>query len=488
MKLCTHASALSLLMRCHSENIAVSDDVTCINNLFTCRNISMNPLHEFKGNFTGLFPSLSLLDATGIVNWKPEKKLLQLRMLQRITGPTWSAGCENCFFYRSNVTNLITEKIFWKTEKCYQFKYRETNFSWPIVEFLQNSSFLIRCRNNSKCQLGKRYRKLTATSNRCWDETIFGINIQAPFGYIGVLVNLLVFLTILFSKTLRKNISMLLVCNMAVSDFLISVYTICITTYLSQVTFAYSNDYSSYNCWKMGFLWMLGETGSVITTFLLTLERYFVIVYSMNPDVRITRRMAAILILVCWLVAIFLTGVALYFNFYRFTFLCIPVRFDFDIFDALLFTINIIILALLSYILTFACYIHIYITVKRTAQSAGVKRESKLAQRVALLVFSNIFFFCFPIIISAFIMVLYHYQVLEDLGDLVFEMTAKVVPAVFLSLNSFLNPFLHAFRNDRFTQALKERLPCLQKIRVLFGRQQNARVHPENRMRGAQAS
>ncbi|XP_031560149.1 lutropin-choriogonadotropic hormone receptor-like [Actinia tenebrosa] len=447
----------------------------------------MNPLRHFKGNSSGL-SSLSVLDVTGIVDWKPEKKLLQLRMLERIIGLTWSAECQNCLFYRSNRTNSnLKETISWKSEKCYKYKYRTTDLS-PIGKLLSNTSFQFECASISTCHLYRTTTELNETVNKCWKETLAGITVQSLFGYVGVLVNLLVIFNILFSKTLRQNVSMFFVCNMAVSDFLLSVYTICITTYLNSVSFTYSNENSYRHCWKMGFLWMLGEAGSVITTFLLTLERYLVIVYSLNPDIRISRKMAAVLILVCWLVAIVLTGYALYYNFYRFTFLCIPVRFDIDIFDALIFTIVIVVFALFFYLLTFVFYAHIYVTVKRAAQNAGVNRESKLAKRVALLVFSNIFFFCVPIIVSAFITVLYQQRILKDLSDVVFEVTAKVLPAIFLSLNSFLNPFLHAFRNDRFTQALKVQFQCLRNIRVLFERQQNFRVYPETRMRNVKVS
>lgn len=440
--------------------------------------MSMNPLHTFTGNLTGLLPSLSLLDATGIVDWKPEKRLFQLRMLQRIIGLSWSAECKNCLFYRTNTT-FSTEPMFSESQKCYVFVYRITNVS-PIAHVLSNISFQIRCKNTYKCIFSKQFTTLIKTTNNCWKETLIGINFQSVLGVLGVFLNLVVFVNILISKNLRNNISMLFVCNMAVSDFLLSVYTICITAYLNSVSFAYMNNNSDRQCWKMGFLWMLGETASVITAFFLTLERYLVIVYSLQPDIRVTRKMAMIMVLICWLVAVFLTGYALYYNFYKFTFVCIPVRFDIFHFHVFIFTVAIVGSALTLFLITFIFYVHIYITVKRTAQNAGVKRESKLAKRIALLVFSNVFFFCFPIVLAGIVWGFAYFRIFPDLSDVAFEMIAKVIPAVCLSLNSFLNPFLHAFRNDRFTQALKERLQYLRHhIRsVLPHGQWNFRVGP----------
>jgi hypothetical protein len=190
--------------------------------------------------------------------------------------------------------------------------------------------------------------------------------------------------------------------------------------------------------------------------------------------------MAMIMVLICWLVAVFLTGYALYYNFYKFTFVCIPVRFDIFHFHVFIFTVAIVGSALTLFLITFIFYVHIYITVKRTAQNAGVKRESKLAKRIALLVFSNVFFFCFPIVLAGIVWGFAYFRIFPDLSDVAFEMIAKVIPAVCLSLNSFLNPFLHAFRNDRFTQALKERLQYLRHhIRsVLPHGQWNFRVGP----------
>ena len=137
----------------------------------------MNPIHTFSGNITGLFPSLSVLDATGIVDWKPEKQLFQLRMLQPIRGLTWSRGCKNCTFYRANATYATTFS-FKNHDSCHVFYYNVANFS-PIIRYLKNSLFQVRdCVNTKQCEFSKSR----------WKETVAGMNFQSFLGFLGVLV------------------------------------------------------------------------------------------------------------------------------------------------------------------------------------------------------------------------------------------------------------------------------------------------------------
>ena len=313
-----------------------------------------------------------------------------------------------------------------------------------------------------------------------------GINVQSFLGYLGALVNILVISNILASKTLRKNISMLFVCNMALSDFLLSVFTIVITVFLNSVSFSFVNDKANLFCWKIGFLWMLGQGGAVITSFLITLERYLVIVYSLNPDIRITRKMAAMLILVCWTVALIMTSYAWYYDFYKQTFLCIPRRFQFDPkhLHVSVFALVVGAFAIILYLLSFAFYIRIFITVRKAAQNSGVKRESKLAKRIALLVFSNIFFVLPVLLLAAVLLFGLDVKMVQfRTGRVVFELIAKVLSIFCLSLNSFLNPYLHAFRNDRFTQDLKERFRLIrQQVRSALPERFTTgfRVRPEH--------
>jgi len=110
---------------------------------------------------------------------------------------------------------------------------------------------------------------------------------------------------------------------------------------------------------------------------------------------------------------------------------------------------------LTSYFITFIFYIHIYIVARRASQNAGVNRESKLARRIAVLVLSNVFFFFLPAIVFAVVTGFVSHSLEHDCVD---TLISVHFPVAFLCINSFLNPILHAFRNDRFRRALRERI------------------------------
>jgi hypothetical protein len=133
------------------------------------------------------------------------------------------------------------------------------------------------------------------------------------------------------------------------------------------------------------------------------------------------------------------------------------------------------------FLITFIFYIHIYITVKEAGQNAGAKRESKLAKRIAVLVLSNIFFFCLPVIcvgIPAFI----YSRNFPGISDLAYVLITNFIPSLCLSVNSCLNPLLHAFRNDLFTSVLKGRLSRIRQyiMPIVSLHVVSSRVNPTN--------
>ncbi|XP_031560141.1 follicle-stimulating hormone receptor-like, partial [Actinia tenebrosa] len=347
----------------------------------------MNPLRSFTGKLPGLFPSLSTLDATGIEHWKPEKNFLHLRMLRSIIGLTWSDECVNCLLFKSYKTQM---KSFVTLGYCHGVK-RGVNVTSPLFQLLNETQFQFRCKNQNLCERHNYFASVNLV-NLCWDAILVAMNCQSFLGGLSVVLNFVTFLNIITSRRLRKNVCMLLVCNIAFSDFLTGIYTIAITVYLNNVSYIQSHSAGDLHCWKIGMFWMLGQASAVVTSFFLTLERYLAIVYSLQPEVRITRRLAAFLIIICWLLAVFLTVIALFYNLYTLTFLCIPIRPEFFNTNIFAFTLSIVSAALILYAISFGFYVHIYFTVKKAAQDAGIQRESKLAKRIALLVFSNVFF------------------------------------------------------------------------------------------------
>ncbi len=107
------------------------------------------------------------------------------------------------------------------------------------------------------------------------------------------------------------------------------------------------------------------------------------------------------------------------------------------------------------YLVTIPLYVHIYKVVKRSSQQMGVQRESTLAKRIAVLVGTNLVFFFLPIL-SLGIWAL----VVQSSTGMLSTAIEVWIPQYCLIINSCLNPLVHAFRNDKFKNALKRNLKC----------------------------
>ncbi|XP_031572552.1 probable glycoprotein hormone G-protein coupled receptor [Actinia tenebrosa] len=423
--------------------------------------LSHNPLRSIKGNLSGLLFSLSVLYVTGIEYWVLDKPLLELPKLKHITDvilPSYKSEgyCGYCSFNRSNLTWTPLAPFVDKSG-CY-LRRHSVNMLSSVAQLLNGSYFHIQCNNRNifKCKHNKINFYTYYIENSCWKEKIVVIKCQSSIGFLAALLNLVVFWNIMTSTHLRKNVSMLFVGNMALSDLLIGIYYLHIGVYLSNTTFSYIH---SEGCPLIGFLWMLGQAGSVITSFLLTLERYLVIVYSLNPNIRITRRMAMTLIFVCWLLSAFLTayGWSLYYELYQYSYLtmCIPIRLSVNTTaNIFVFTLTIGSIGILFYVVSFILYVCIFITVRRAAGRAGVKRESKLAKRIGILVGSNIIFFVAPLLFSGLIIISDRKKFSSSTFQ---EIATEILIPFCVCVNSFLNPVIHAFRTDLFKTVLKER-------------------------------
>ncbi|XP_028515623.1 G-protein coupled receptor GRL101-like [Exaiptasia diaphana] len=417
-------------------------------------NLSMNPLHSLTGDIKGVFGSLSLLDVSGVVNWRPERQLLRLATLSYVVGLTHSKDCTNCSFYIPHQNNFRDKisKIVNRTRGCTRYTYSLDRLP-GIPGVLKNTMFSFTCQNRLKCVTSKVFiarNTIIYKENFCWKESLLLLKAQGCLGLIAFISNLIVFLNVLSSKSLRGNPCMVLVCNMALSDFLLGIYTISISAYLSSYSYNYLSMNSRKNCWKIGVTWMFAQANSVVTAFYLTLERHLTIVFALRPHVRITCSVACVLLLFGWGFSICLTCFALKYNFYAHSFLCMPISSN--LLSIRTFTVVVGTIGILAYLASFLLYIHIYIIVKCAEQNAGVRRESRIAKRIGALVFSNVFFFLFPLLITGGI-ALFSQEYLTTVS--------LVITSMSLTLNSFLNPFIHAFRNNRFKTALKKNLQHL---------------------------
>ena len=398
--------------------------------------------------------------------------LLRLRKLKEIRGVTWNEPCSNCLLVRNytlenkdfnnediNVTIPELRKgkyIVGKKENC---RVNELEVSPNVVEYAKHGFFPRCLETDSVCFTGEI--RVTPI-HRCWDLDNKILNAAYFISPITMLLNLTVVLITLTTRVLRKNVTMLLASNMAVSDFLLSLYTVILisTRKMAYVDFL---DIIDGLCNVLGFIWLTCQIVSIKTSFLLTIERFLAIVYCMRPSVRMTRRLAAIFAALAWCVAVAIGILPLAkISVYTSNTYCIPIRPIKDIPHIYEMSISLSLWGMLMYFLTVPFYVKIFLAVKETSQRAGIKRDGTLARRIATMVLSNMLFFFFPIVI-AFLWLTTNLK--ETMSPQSREILTGVLPTLLFSFNAFINPLLYVFRAEKFQKAIKMRINtiCLRK-------------------------
>ncbi|XP_078361782.1 uncharacterized protein LOC144646126 [Oculina patagonica] len=425
-------------------------------------NLAGNNLQIWNAHGASLhLPSLMIIDVQGNMGWRPEEKyLLELPRLKEIRNVSWAAECLDCWLIR-NVSeddiNSFNNTLFnWTSpDTCIKYYY---TFSDYLVLLARHRFLLRECRSLYDCM--NRKETNVTKSDPCWPTNQRVFSVQLLLGILGCCLNLIVVLNILMTRSLRKNVSMVLVSNLALGDTLLYVFSAVMASIVVSSQREDLQNSSAILCPKVGSLWVLGQCTTSITSVALTLERYLCIVFSMKPDIRMTPRLASLAIAFNWVIAASMMSVAHYFDLYHRTFVCIPVEFDTSRPRGALYTIALVSGGIILYLVTIPLYLHIYKVVKRSSQQMGVQRESTLAKRIAVLVGTNLVFFFIPIL-----SVVAWYFLVAPSQRKMLSMYFKTaigewIPLYCLSINSCLNPLVHAFRNDKFKNALKRKLPC----------------------------
>ena len=366
-----------------------------------------------------------------------------------------AAECMDCLLIKSDNENDLkiynSSSFNWTNPvTCFTHYYTSSDF----LVLLARHHFLVRkCRRKIDCLRGKEGNY--TSSHSCWYVNQRVISGQLLFGILGCCLNLVVFLNILFSKNLRKNVSLVLISNLALGDTLNCIYAVAIASFMIGLPYEDFVELSDSTCSKVGFLWVLGQCTTCITSLALTVERYLCIVFSMKPDIRVSPRLASLTIAFNWLFAALMMSVAFFFNMYAKNYVCIPINYNDKLPNVTRFTLALGATGITLYLATIPLYVHIYMVVKRSSQQMGVQRESTLAKRIAVLVMSNLVFFFIPVLsLGAGVMLI---NSIDKTSIYSTTVIVKLIPLYCLSINSCLNPLVHAFRNDRFKTALKKK-------------------------------
>ena len=369
---------------------------------------------------------------------------------------SWAAECMDCWLIKSDNENDLkiynSSSFNWTNPvTCFTHYYASSDF----LVLLARHHFLVRkCRHKMDCLRGKEGNY--TSSDSCWYINQRVISGQLLFGILGCCLNLVVFLNILFSKNLRKNVSLVLISNLALGDTLNCIYAVVIASFTISLPYEDFVELSDSTCSKVGFLWVLGQCTTCITSLALTAERYLCIVFSMKPYIRMSPRLASLTIAFNWLFAALMMAVTFFFNMCARNFVCIPVHYNDKLPNATRFTFFFGTTGITLYLAIIPLYVHIYMVVKRSGQQMGVQRESTLAKRIALLVMSNLLFFVIPVLSMGAGIILIEY--IDKTFNYSTSVILALIPLYCLSINSCLNPLVHAFRNDMFKTALKRNL------------------------------
>ena len=186
----------------------------------------------------------------------------------------------------------------------------------------------------------------------------------------------------------------------------------------------------------------------------MTLERYLVIVHCMRPNRRITFRMACFLSFFTCIFGALSCFVIQHFDktIIRDNYMCVLVQ-NFGTAKRVLASQILMLLFVAIYLAVVGMYIHIYIFVRRSAQSAGIKRETTLAKRICIVVFSNMFFYAVPNLIIV-VVTAGDIQLVSDRTD---NLILRIwLPPMCMVTNACLNPFLFAFRKEELLKSLRD--------------------------------
>lgn len=392
-------------------------------------------------------PKLVTLVVTGSL-WTPRSNILSIPSLASIVGVTWSDECANCTLFK---TNLQTP--FSNSERSYgnlTTKFDEHGF-YPFCSNRRicSPSFLI---------FPDEFERMTSVPKKLFYSSYV-------LGTIAILLNLVILITVLSSRSLLQSTSMLLISNMALCDFLIGIYSIIIGNlnifnFLSNVEFKTDKKLvigGGILCPLATAIFTSAECVAAVTSLLLTVEKYYSIVHCMNPDRRLTKKVAVVCLVFFWVVSL---GYALSPLFHVSSLSYSPnMMCSFPVARKNTFLICLVVLIAL-YIANIPLYLGIFLFVRRSGARVGVKREAAFLKKVALVVGSNFILLLTPLIlIITFVPVenIHHIIKLDsDRKTQVLFVFGFWFPIACLAVNACINPILCAFRQNEFVKQIRK--------------------------------
>ena len=435
-----------------------------------------------------------------LANPRSWRDLLSLPSIELVSDVTWSTSCNHCNITKSQLNSNVTldpcGENCSKTSMYYSkgttveessgeicwFYYQSPWFtSYVSPSWYLSPGFTLQClcdpRNCTTHPPLNPFYLFQRLVQRLLDCLY-------PLASVGLLLNAVVTLMVPMSKDLRKSPTVILIWNMALCDFLMGLWCVLIATFnvfpdsdddVQLITYhgKYPDSSSFFViCRFLSFIFCVTQIATVMTSLFLTVERYLVIVYSMKPDVRMTKKISAICVCVTWCTAVAYNIYSVFLlsdynrkmnigaNYY----LCTASGNSIGVTSGWKFRIPMSTFLGVFYILIFLCtiplYIHIFIVVRKSSTQMGVKREGALARKLALLVITNLLFSTIPLSLAPLfsnLTVVLNLGFSKTLSSLKVAVICSVwVPILLLCLNSCLNPFLFAFQHRLFKRHFRK--------------------------------
>ena len=267
--------------------------------------------------------------------------------------------------------------------------------------------------------------------------------------------NFLVLLVMLANRH-KMTVPKFLMCNLSFADFCMGVYLLMV----ASVDLHTLGEYFNYaipwqheaGCKIAGFISIFSSELSVFSLTVLTIERWYTIIYAIDLNKRIRLRQAAKIIVGAWLFAIlFATLPMVGVGSYGVTSMCIPFYVkESDSTITYAYVLFILLFNAIAFLIICACYVKMYLTV-HNPHTVMQRKDSKVAKRMAVLIFTD--FACWaPIAI---------FGLTAAFGKVLLSVNqSKILIVLFYPINSCANPFLYAiftkgFRRDLFIMLAK---------------------------------
>ncbi|XP_065070530.1 follicle-stimulating hormone receptor-like isoform X2 [Rhopilema esculentum] len=306
--------------------------------------------------------------------------------------------------------------------------------------------------------------------------------------FLLALIGNSVVLFVIFANCSKFDVQRFLTLNLAIADLLLGVYlgflaVVDIMTFGNFRAKALEWQFSP-QCKAAGFIAVLSSELSVYTLLVITIERFITIKYSMYINKQMSVTKAVVIMIFGWVFCIALAVMpilqfntengVLHFSGYTKYSICLP----FDVPDessishtpSIVYLSFVLVFNIFAFTMIVFCYVKIFLSVR--GSGAFNSGDSRVAKRVALLVFTD--FACwFPICILA-LAAIHGAPLFKDLW------LAKVFTVFVFPLNACANPFLYAIFTKQFHKDCSAMYRQMKQSDIRLFDRLNKKLHPSN--------